>query len=36
MPKGEEVEVMTPGTNEKRYLAGALELTTGTLTQCKW
>jgi transposase len=36
MPKGEQVEVMTPGTNEKRYLAGALELTTGTLTQCVW
>ena len=31
MPKGEQVEVMTPGTNEKRYLAGALDLTTGTL-----
>jgi len=36
MPKGEQVEVMTPGTNEKRYLAGALELTTGTLTHCVW
>jgi len=36
MPKGEQVEVMTPGTNEKRYLAGALELTTGTITQCVW
>ena len=36
MPKGEQVEVMTPGTNEKRYLAGALDLTTGTLTQCVW
>ena len=24
MPKGEQVEVLTPGTNEKRYLAGAL------------
>jgi transposase len=36
MPQGEQVEVMTPGTNEKRYLAGALELTTGTLTQCVW
>ena len=35
-PKGEQGEVMTPGTNEKRYLAGALELTTGTLTQCVW
>src|SRR5262249_15388040 len=24
MPKGEQLEVLTPGTNEKRYLAGAL------------
>jgi hypothetical protein len=32
MPKGEQVEVLTPGTNEKRYLAGALDLTTGTIT----
>jgi transposase len=36
MPKGEQVAVMTPGTNEKRYLAGALELTTGTITPCVW
>ena len=36
MPKGEQVEVMTPGTNEKRYLAGALDLTTGTITHCVW
>jgi transposase len=36
MPKGEQVEVMTPGTNEKRYLAGALDLITGILTQCVW
>ena len=36
MPKGEQVEVLTPGTNEKRYLAGALELTTGTITHCVW
>ena len=36
MPKVEQVEVMTPGTNEKRYLAGALDLTTGTITQCVW
>jgi transposase len=36
MPKGEQVEVMTPGTNAKRYLAGALELTTGTITHCVW
>ena len=36
MPKGEQVEGMTPGTNEKRYLAGALDLTTGTITHCVW
>jgi hypothetical protein len=36
MPKGTQVEVLTPGTNEKRYLAGALDLTTGTLQQCVW
>ena len=36
MPKGEQVEVMTPGTNEKRSLAGALDLTTGTITHCVW
>lgn len=36
MPKGEQVEVMTPGTNEKRYLAGALDLTSGTITHCVW
>jgi transposase len=36
MPKAEQVAVMTPGTNEKRYLAGALDLTTGTITQCVW
>jgi len=31
MPKGTQVEVLTPGTNEKRYLGGALDLTTGTI-----
>jgi putative transposase len=31
MPKGTQVEVMTPGTNEKHDLAGALELASGTL-----
>jgi transposase len=36
MPKGEQVAVLTPGTNEKRYLAGALNLTTGTITHCVW
>jgi transposase len=34
MPKGTQVEVMTPGQNEKRYLAGALEPTTGRLHYC--
>src|SRR4030095_16794010 len=36
MPKGEQVEVPTPGTNEKRYLAGALAITTGTTQHCVW
>ena len=36
MPKGEQVEVRTPGTNEKRYLAGALEITTGRISHCVW
>jgi transposase len=36
MPQGEQVEVMTPGTNEKRHLAGALDITTGTMTHCVW
>jgi putative transposase len=34
MPQGSQVEVMTPGQNQKHYLAGALELTTGTLYHC--
>jgi transposase len=36
MPKGVQVEVLTPGTNKKRYLAGALDITTGTITHCVW
>lgn len=36
MPKGTQVEVLTPGTNEKRYLAGALDITTGTISHCVW
>ena len=36
MPKGEQGAVMTPGTNAKRYLAGALDFTTGTITHCVW
>ncbi len=36
MPKAEQVEGMTPGTNEKRSLAGALDLITGTIPQGVW
>lgn len=36
MPKGMQVEVLTPGTNEKRYLAGALNISTGTTAHCVW
>ena len=36
MPRGQQREVATPGTNEKRYLAGALELKTGRLLHCVW
>jgi transposase len=31
MPKGTQVEVMTPGQNQQPYLAGALDLAPGTL-----
>jgi putative transposase len=34
MPRGTQREVITPGQNQKHYLAGALELTTGTLHHC--
>jgi hypothetical protein len=34
MPKGTQVTVMTPGQNAKHYLAGALDVTTGTLWHC--
>ena len=34
MPKGTQGEVMTPGTNEKHYLAGALDVATGTVHHC--
>jgi transposase len=34
MPKGTQMPVMTPGTNEKYYLAGALDLATGVLLHC--
>jgi DDE superfamily endonuclease len=36
MPKGEQVEVLTPGTNEKRSLAGALDMQTGTIVHRVW
>ena len=36
MPKGEQVEVPTPGSNQKNYLAGALDLRTGRMTRCVW
>jgi transposase len=36
MPKGEQVEVLTPGTNEKRYLAGALDMRTGMIWHRVW
>jgi transposase len=31
MPRGAQAEVVTPGTNEKRHLAGSLHWRTGTL-----
>lgn len=34
MPKGSQLEVMTPGQNQKHYLAGALDLAPGTLRHC--
>jgi transposase len=34
MLKGSQVEVMTPGTNQKQYLAGALDLATGQILHC--
>jgi putative transposase len=34
MPKGTQLPVMTPGQNQKHYLAGALDLATGTLLHC--
>lgn len=36
MPKGTQAEVLTPGTNEKRSLAGALNLATGSIEHCIW
>ena len=34
MPRGTQIEVMTPGTNEKYYRAGAPDPATGTLHHC--
>ena len=34
--KGPQQEVMTPGTNEKNYLAGALDIVSGKLLHCVW
>ena len=34
MPKGSHLAVMTPGQHRKHYLAGALDLATGTLHHC--
>jgi putative transposase len=34
MPKGEPLEVVTPGVNQKRYLAGALDHLTGRVVSC--
>ena len=36
MLKGTQKTVMTPGKNEKRYLAGALNIKTGKLTWVEW
>jgi len=36
MPQGEQLEVSTPGTNEKRYLAGAWDLRQGTIVHRVW
>ena len=33
MPKGEQAEVVTPGTNVKRYLAGSMSWRTGELVE---
>jgi putative transposase len=34
MPQGTQLAVMTPGQNQKHYLAGALDLATGTVLHC--
>jgi IS1 family transposase len=34
MPKGETVEIVTPGVNQKRCLAAALDRLTGRVISC--
>src|SRR3989441_2891823 len=34
MPQGETVQLVTPGQNQKHYLAGALEPATGRIVHC--
>jgi len=36
MPKGEQLAVRTPGTNDKRYLAGAVDMDRGTIVHRVW
>jgi transposase len=36
MKKGTQVKVLTPGKNEKRYLAGAWDVRTGQVHHCVW
>lgn len=36
MPKGTQVEIPTPGTNQKNYMAGALDIVTGAIHHCVW
>jgi transposase len=36
MPRATQVEVLTPGKNERRYLAGALDVRTGQVRHCLW
>jgi transposase len=36
MLKGTQEEIPTPGKNDKRYLAGALDFVTGKIVHCVW
>jgi transposase len=36
MEKGTQTEILTPGKNEKRYLAGAWDIRTGRVQHCIW